>query len=206
MHVTNHLIIFIKNPELGKVKTRIAATAGDKQALAIYKQLLDVTKRNTQDLDSIQKHLFYSDAIDTTDDWPTGLYLKHLQANGDLGHKMKMAFKDLFSQNKLQNKLKVLIIGSDCPEVSDTIISQSFELLNNFDVVLGPTYDGGYYLLGMNDFYPFLFDDIAWSTEDVFGQTIQIISDQNLTYTTMPKLHDMDTEEDWNGYQKRSKS
>lgn len=202
--VSNKLIIFVKNPVPGKVKTRIAATAGDENALVIYHQLLEFTKHNTQSLEGIQKFLFYSDEIEQTEEWPSDIYTKQLQVHGDLGHKMKMAFKEILNDRKKQNKTKALIIGSDCPELSESIILQAFDFLDNNDVVIGPTFDGGYYLLGMKGYFPILFDGIAWSTEDVFDLTIQIIKEQNLSFATLPTLNDIDTEDDWNAYQKRS--
>ena len=68
------------------------------------------------------------------------------------------------------------------------------------DFVVGPTYDGGYYLLGMKIFTPNIFDDIEWSTESVFDQTIDKIKNQGSTFQLLPTLHDIDTEDDWNRY------
>ena len=65
---------------------------------------------------------------------------------------------------------------------------------------MGPTYDGGYYLLGMKIFTPNIFDDIEWSTESVFDQTIDKIKNQGSTFQLLPTLYDIDTEDDWNRY------
>ncbi|MBK8625872.1 MAG: TIGR04282 family arsenosugar biosynthesis glycosyltransferase [Saprospiraceae bacterium] len=206
MNSNKHLIVFIKNPEMGKVKTRIAATTGDLAAFNIYLRLLEITRSNTSQLTDIYKNLYYSEQIAIDDEWPNETYVKMKQSNGDLGHKMKMAFNEVFDKLGNRQKSKVLIIGSDCPEVTQSIIFSAYELLDKHDVVIGPTYDGGYYLLGMNDYFPFLFDGIAWSTADVFNQTLQIISNKQLTVATLHALNDIDTEADWMAYQKRSTS
>jgi rSAM/selenodomain-associated transferase 1 len=206
LNSNKHLIVFIKNPEMGKVKTRIAATTGDLAAFNIYLRLLEITRSNTSQLTDIYKNLYYSEQIAIDDEWPNETYVKMKQSNGDLGHKMKMAFNEVFDKLGNRQKSKVLIIGSDCPEVTQSIIFSAYELLDKHDVVIGPTYDGGYYLLGMNDYFPFLFDGIAWSTADVFNQTLQIISNKQLTVATLHALNDIDTEADWMAYQKRSTS
>ena len=167
--MSNHLIIFIKNPLEGKVKTRIAATAGDKSALEIYLQLLKITKTIALPLDC-HKHLFYSDFIDKRDDWPNELFSKHIQKGTDLGQRMKNAFADVFSVDGASEK-KVLIIGSDCAELSSSSIKNSFQALNDTDFVIGPTFDGGYYLIGMKKYRPEVFYNIKWSTETVFSST-----------------------------------
>ncbi len=191
---------------MGKVKTRIAATTGDLAAFNIYLRLLEITRSNTSQLTDIYKNLYYSEQIAIDDEWPNETYVKMKQSDGDLGHKMKMAFNEVFDKLGNRQKSKVLIIGSDCPEVTQSIIFSAYELLDKHDVVIGPTYDGGYYLLGMNDYFPFLFDGIAWSTADVFNQTLQIISNKQLTVATLHALNDIDTEADWMAYQKRSTS
>ena len=81
------------------------------------------------------------------------------------------------------------------------MLSQSFDYLETHDVVLGPTFDGGYYLLGMNGYYPSLFDNINWSTETVFLETVNNTEQLQLTYAILPTLNDIDTESDWVGYQ-----
>lgn len=191
---------------MGKVKTRIAATTGDHKALNIYLRLLEITRNNLHQLTDVHKHLYYSDQVLSDDAWANESYRKMKQCEGNLGHKMKMGFRDVFDTIGKEQKSKVLIIGSDCPEVSATIINSAYALLDRHDIVVGPTYDGGYYLLGMNDYFPFLFDGIAWSTEDVFDQTQQIISKHKLSFATLPILNDIDIEDDWMAYQKRSTS
>jgi uncharacterized protein len=185
------LIIFTKNPIPGKVKTRLAATVGKDKALKIYKQLIQYTIELTNQL-PIPKFLYYSDSIDLNDNWSNSLYKKMLQSGAGLGEKMKNAFSDLFDQGYD----KVLIIGTDCPELSPGIINAAFDKLNNHDVVIGPARDGGYYLLGMKKLYPVLFQDISWSTDQVLHQTLSACVDSGLSNLLLDELSDIDNEED----------
>lgn len=187
------LIIFIRNPELGKVKTRLAATLGDEKALEIYKTLLQHTRETAEKLD-IKKYLFYHDLINKNDDWSNEVFDKQLQIGNDLGEKMFHAFDYLF----LSEFDQVLIIGSDCPELNEGIIGEAFRLLIENDVVVGPASDGGYYLLGMNKMHASLFQNIQWSTGSVFNETINACSASGLTYALLPTLTDIDVEADLN--------
>jgi uncharacterized protein len=186
------LLIFIKNPQIGKVKTRIARTTGDEKAMSIYYQLLDFTQKSTLQVKS-EKWLFYSDFIDTQDFWDSADFEKKMQSEGDLGIRMENAFKSAFSAEAQ----KVLIIGSDCPELTPEIINTAFSQLNMHDFVLGPTLDGGYYLLGMKSMNSEIFKNIEWSTPSVFAKTCEIIENFGKTVSFLPKLNDIDTEEDW---------
>lgn len=189
--MSKHLIIFIKNPELGKAKTRIAKTTGDERALEIYKELLDHTRNITCRVEA-HRHLFYSSFIDTQDVWSADLFNKKLQIQGGLGEKMQ----DAFTRTQ-QEGGSMVIIGSDCGALQTEIIEQAFIALQEHDVVLGPTYDGGYYLLGLKNAKLDLFSNIDWSTEQVYPQTVQKIKDQHLTYAELTRLHDIDFEEDY---------
>jgi hypothetical protein len=186
------LLIFIKNAELGKVKTRLAATLGDVKALDIYKQLLSLTQKNTLLVDC-QRIVFYSDFIEQQDIWNSKDYSKAVQSGDDLGERMKNAFANAF-----ENHQKVLIIGSDCAELTPDILNDAFAKLATHDFVIGPAFDGGYYLLGMNTFQPSVFDNIEWSTDEVLSKTIQNIAALQKNYALLPTLSDLDNENDWN--------
>lgn len=194
--MTNGIIIFVKNPEIGKAKTRIAATAGVEKALKIYELLLSLTKDVVKDL-NVQKHLFYTHFVNNGDDWSNDEFSKYIQKDTDLGGKMKDAFTRVLKVND-----KVVIIGSDCPKISKEIINDAFDALNNKDVVIGPTDDGGYYLLGIKKLIPELFDNMVFSTSSVFNDTLKRIKDLSLTHHILPKLNDVDYYEDWVAYQK----
>lgn len=189
------LIIFIKNPVLGRVKTRLARTLGDVEALRIYRVLLDKTRRAARAA-NVLRCLFYDDYIETDDEWPEADFFKYRQASGDLGERMAQAFRQVLDEHGGP----ALIVGSDCPELSASLIEQAFSALYTTDFVLGPTPDGGYYLLGMSRFYPEVFEGIAWSTSAVFEQTTQIIRSLGKSVTLLPVLSDIDVEEDWLAY------
>ena len=167
MTENDRLIIFVKNPEIGRVKTRLAKTIGDEQALSIYQKLLLYTKEITKGLNA-DKSVYYSEHIDNNDLWDNMLFSKHLQRGDDLGERMQNAFADAFAQGKE----RVIIIGSDCLELETYMIKEAFAVLENNDVVLGPAKDGGYYMIGMTAFLPTLFEDKNWSTDDLLMDTI----------------------------------
>ncbi|MDE3184396.1 MAG: TIGR04282 family arsenosugar biosynthesis glycosyltransferase [Bacteroidota bacterium] len=189
------LIIFAKNPEYGKVKTRLAATIGNEQALFIYQKLIEHTIAITKKI-SADKIVFYSDSIVEKDTWENNIYQKKLQSGNDLEDRMKNAFKSSFTAGYD----KVIIIGTDCFELNEEFISIAFEKMNDDDVVLGPAKDGGYYLLGMKKFYPSLFENIEWSSEKVLKQTLSTAMRLNLSVFLLPPLSDIDREPDLKDY------
>ena len=109
---------------------------------------------------------------------------------------MLHAFSILFQQGYQ----KIIIIGTDCFELSSSILLDAFTALDNNEVVIGPSADGGYYLLGMQQLFPFLFEEKAWSTDTVYDSTIQQLKMHQISYYTLPILNDIDTEEDWKQY------
>lgn len=189
------LLIFIRNPIPGKVKTRLASTLGDAEALRIYHLLLEKTRQAALDCRA-ERWLFYSDFIDPNDAWSGPDFVKKLQSPGDLGNRMSAAFEEAFSAGAH----RVLIIGSDCPELDGALLNRAFDLLEEADYVLGPASDGGYYLLGMKQMYSSVFQQMTWSTETVLAETAKRIADQDKTVAWLPELTDVDTEEDWRAY------
>ena len=184
------LLIFAKKPELGKVKTRLAADIGDKKALGIYQQLLTYTFNVAN---KIETHII---ACFTEEDKPTLDRLPHdsfyKQEQGDLGHKMHKAFEYSFSKGFD----KTVIIGTDCPDLTHEILEEAYRKLDAHDVVIGPAKDGGYYLIAMKTSKPYLFQNKEWSTEKVLIQTIQSIKENSLTFYLLQELNDIDTVED----------
>jgi rSAM/selenodomain-associated transferase 1 len=187
-------LIFIKNPELGKAKTRLAATVGAERALSIYRQLLAHTRRVVRAVEA-RRLLYYSRFVDTQDEWSAAEFDKRLQVAGDLGLRMQQAFAEAFAEGGGP----VLIIGSDCAELSPAIIEEAFRQLETHDIVIGPARDGGYYLLGMRTFTPAVFQDMEWSTAEVLQQTLARIPEGH-SYFLLPTLSDVDTEADWLTY------
>jgi rSAM/selenodomain-associated transferase 1 len=189
------LIIFAKNAEYGKVKTRLAATIGNEQALLVYQKLSEHTIAITNKI-SADKIVYYSDSIVENDEWKNNIYQKKLQSGNNLGDRMKNAFKSSFTAGYQ----KVIIIGTDCFELNEGLISIAFEKTNDDDLVLGPAKDGGYYLLGMKNFYPSLFENIEWSSVKVLKQTLSAAMRLNLSVFLLPQLSDIDQEADLKDY------
>lgn len=185
------LIIFTKNPEAGKVKTRLAATIGNEAALAIYHQLLLHTVSTTKYL-PVEKFVFYFNHIENEDVWNSKYYRKEVQQGNDLGERMKNAFASIFQKDYG----KIVIIGTDCPDVNAGIIMNAFDYLKSYDIVVGPAEDGGYYLIGMKELRPNLFENIKWSTDTVLHDTISKCTTLELNYHLLPVLKDIDEEKD----------
>lgn len=184
-------MLFVRNPELGKVKTRLAKDLGEQKALAIYIKLLEHTRIITKDLEA-DKLVYYAGEMKESDLWDNSIYHKKVQPDGDLGYKMEHAFSNAFKDGYNA----VVIIGSDCLQLSRQIIEQAFEALKNHDVVIGPATDGGYYLLGMKQLHSDLLREKPWSTSEVFPLTVATINKMGLTYTLLPVLSDIDRAED----------
>lgn len=185
------LIIFYRNPVFGKVKTRLAASVGNKKAMEVYQQLSLRTKTITEGL-KMDKIVFYSEAIDLMDIWPNATYLKALQDGDDLGERMKNAFVAGFETGYTS----ICIIGTDCFELTSEIITEAFEELETVDAVIGPAKDGGYYLLGMNKANPEVFNNKKWGTETVLKETLNDLEALELLYVKLEELNDIDTEDD----------
>ena len=188
------LIIFVKNPELGKVKSRLAATIGAQEALRVYNKLLDHTIAITKNL-PVTKVVYYSEFIDTDDKWDGTLFKKQMQSKGDLGARMADAFQWGFHNGYKQ----VCIIGSDCFELTPETIMQTFRSLENHQVVIGPAEDGGYYLLGMNQFFERLFKNKRWSTDSVMADTVSDLKELGVDFSRLEMLKDVDIEQDLDG-------
>jgi uncharacterized protein len=188
---SNLLMVFVKNPELGKVKTRLAKTLGNEKALQVYLNLMDYTLSLCSSLKS-DKAVFYSNNLIENDVLAKENFIQKVQQGDELGERMLHAFEFAFAQGYT----KVLIIGSDCLDLSQDILNKAFEELNSHDVVIGPALDGGYYLLGMNQLYTKLFTNKVWSTENVLNDTLKDASALNLSCKLLPALSDIDEEKD----------
>lgn len=185
------LIIFYRNPELGKVKTRLAASIGETKALWVYTKLSEHAREITKYL-PLTKVVFYTAEVKSGDIWPDELYKKALQAGGDLGERMYNAFSWGFESGYDS----ICIIGTDCYELTTGIIEDAFSALHTADVVIGPAADGGYYLLGMRTLREDVFRHKQWSTETVFADTIKDLAMDTTSYLQLPMLRDVDTEND----------
>lgn len=193
------LLIFIKNPELGKVKTRLAATMGDEKALKVFKKLLVNIHDKSLNVQT-DKLLFYSTFVDQNDIWENDVFRKYVQnPSTDLGQRMLSAFEEA----RDLGYAKALIVGSDIYEVSTEILQEGFELLEDAETVLGPSYDGGYYAIGFNfkkihcpKFLQDVFLNKTWSHQNVAQEALEMIKSYSYTCNFLPILSDIDTEED----------
>jgi len=185
----NLLLIFTRNPQLGKCKTRLAATVGDETALDIYKFLLDHTVSITQDLIAA-KQVWYSEEIWEDDIWDTSYYNKKLQQGNDLGIRMDNAFQEGFASGFE----RIIVIGSDMYDLDQNDLENAFLQLKENDFVIGPAKDGGYYLLGMKTFKPELFEHKDWGNETVLKDTLKNL--KNEKHHILEERNDVDIYED----------
>lgn len=189
MNSKNLLLIFTRNPELGKVKTRLAKTVGDKTALDIYLFLLQKTKEVTKSI-TCDKTVYYSEKIIEDDLWNRSNYQKREQFGKDLGEKMKNAIDDGFKKKYT----KIIVIGSDLFDLKPSLINDAFEKLDNNDVVIGPATDGGYYLIGLKKLHLKIFENKNWGTSTVREETLKNLEKVNVHL--LPMLNDIDVIED----------
>lgn len=191
----NKVIVFVKNAIPGKVKTRLAKTIGKDEALRVYLRLLAITKEEVSKVRA-EKEVWYAWEVSENDIWDENYFKKKVQIEGDLGEKMKDAFKKSFDSGGE----KIVLIGSDCPTLTNEVLEQAFNELNTSDVVFGPSEDGGYYLIGMSSFNPEVLEGIDWSTEKVMEQTEAKAKHIGIKLTKLKYLNDIDTEQDWKEY------
>ena len=189
MNHKNLLIIFTRNPILGKVKTRLAKTVGDKTALDIYTFLLKKTKEITLD-SPCDKVVYYSEKLIKNDIWNCNSFRKEVQSGEDLGAKMKNSFYDAFENNYR----KVVLIGSDIYDLESYHINEAFKKLETNDVVMGPALDGGYYLIGLKKMHPKIFDNKRWGSSTVRKDTLKNL--EKVDVHLLPVLNDVDVIED----------
>jgi uncharacterized protein len=179
------LLVFTKNPSLGKVKTRLAKSIGKEKALQIYKALLKKTASILKTLE-VDIHLYYSDYIEKDDFFSTVASQKKIQTGKQLGERMSNAFREsLISYNK------VVIIGADLWTLEIQDIKNAFEALEHHSAVIGPSADGGYYLLGMTEVMPHIFINKEWGTSSVLPNTLNDL--KSVKHHLLPEKNDIDT-------------
>ncbi len=190
------LLLFLKAPEPGEVKTRLAQAIGAEAACRLYRNfvldLLETLSRITG-AGSLDLRIFFSPpaAAQEVRKWLGSGYDYAPQEGRDLGERMKNAFLASFTRGYE----RVLLLGSDVPDLTGEIIKEGFDHLEGCGAVLGPARDGGYYLIGFraNAFLPAVFDHIPWSTEEVFAKTLAIFRSANCTVALLPAWRDIDT-------------
>lgn len=184
----NLLIVFVKNIKLGKVKTRLAKTIGDQGAFEVYKELVEITENATSKVDC-DIHIYFSEAVIETK-WEKSF--KTVQNGADLGERMKNAFQNGFEKGYE----RIVLIGSDLPDISSQTINEGFFNLNKSEVVFGPAKDGGYYLIGLTKMHDFIFHNKPWSQSNLLKETILDLQKRNISFETLETLNDIDTFED----------
>lgn len=185
----NLILLFTRNPELGKVKTRLAASIGNENALEIYITLLEHTKKVALET-SYDKRVLYSEEVNFTDMWDSSKFQKKLQIGSDLGERMHNAFQEGFKDGYE----KIVIVGSDLIALESTDITAAMKHLEDNDIVLGPAEDGGYYLLGMKKIPQNIFSNKDWGTDSVLEDTLIDIA--SLKYHLLQEKNDIDTYDD----------
>ena len=190
---SERLIVFVKAPRPGLVKTRLARSLGPQAACAAYLRLVEMLLSGFRLLDQVELCFTPDDAASEIQAWMRKPWSAAPQGQGDLGRRLVSAFERAFTDGMK----RVAIIGADCPAVTVPDIHESFAALRDHDVVVGPAMDGGYWLVGMNGMHSRLFDDISWGTERVFSETMNHIRNAGLTVQVLRELEDVDTEEEW---------
>ncbi len=196
------LIIFAKAPRPGMVKTRLAATLGPEAACAAYRELVGQLLANLRALGNVSLHFAPADAAEEIRPWLQKGWTLQAQPEGDLGARMQAAFTSAFASGIS----RVVLIGSDCPDVTIEDILTAWDSLEKHDVALGPARDGGYWLIGLNQPQPTLFEEIPWSTARVFEKTLRRAESLRLRVHRLRELEDMDTAADWERFKARSNS
>ncbi len=182
------IIVFVKNIILGRVKTRLAKTIGTQGAFEVYKELVDITQRATENMQT-DKRIYFSDVViesKWTNDYKT------VQEGEDLGERMKNAFKKGFEDGYE----RIVLIGSDLPDITSTHINKGLSTLKHNDIVFGPAEDGGYYLIGLSKMVDMVFHNKPWSQDTLLEVTLNELKSNQITFKTLETLNDIDTFED----------
>jgi uncharacterized protein len=189
------ILVFVRAPEIGKVKTRLANVIGNEAALSLFKSFV-------ADELAMLRNLFFDVIICfhphsarlQVENWLSDESDFVAQSGKDLGQRMRNAFEEVFSRGYRQ----ALLIGSDLPDLSSSMILDAFDYLTRQDAVIGPCEDGGYYLIGFrqNTYSGDFFLQIPWGTARVFDQTVLRFHKKNLNYYTLKKWRDIDNYED----------
>lgn len=199
---TDHIILLTKHPTSGFAKTRLIPSQGPHTAADISRILTEHTlvtvrayHRTVHPIHTFIHHANPPHVFQTA----TAAWLKPLpheslipQSSGSLGDRLISAFDYSFSQHASN----VVVVGTDSPDISPELLRQAFQALHQHDIVIGPAMDGGYYLLGMTRMHRHLFEDISWSTDTVYKDTIAKASAKQLSFFSLPTLRDIDDLDD----------
>ncbi len=194
------LIIFVKAPRPGAVKTRIAEIIGPQCACDVYKSLVGILIEQLRTLPNVQLRYTPDDGLPDISQWLQPAWTSAPQGQGELGQRLAAAFDEAFNHGAE----RIVVIGSDAPDITRQDIESAWCALKDHDVVLGPAEDGGYWLIGLRANHPALFENISWSSNLVFQQTLARVQSANLTTLLLRKLPDIDTIDDLRRFQSRT--
>ena len=187
------LVIMLKAPRVGAVKTRLARTLGAGPACAAYRVLVERLLANLAAIPCAELRYAPDDAAAEIAPWLAPGWTCAPQGPGELGQRLRCAVQQAFANGPA----RLVLVGSDCPWIIDRDIHDAWRALRNHDLVLGPARDGGYWLIGLSRPEPALFADIAWSSSAVFQQTLERARRLDLKVHTLRTLSDVDEESDW---------
>jgi rSAM/selenodomain-associated transferase 1 len=190
------LMVFVKAPRPGEVKTRVAQTTGAERACDVYRQLVATLLKSLSPLREVELRFAPDDAAAEIEPWLRPGWVAVPQGDGDLGARLERAFADAFAAGAE----RVVIVGSDCPDVKTSDVRTAWRELQTHDVAVGPAMDGGYWLIGLRAPQPELFRGIPWSSELVLGRTLERARALGLKIQLLRILSDIDTEADWNAH------
>lgn len=190
--IKNLLLVFVKHPQAGRVKTRLAAEVGDQVALQVYQKLLAITRKAAFGVSDVERRVYFEEPPAQDPLWDSPHFKGHIQEGADLGRRMQNAFQQGFDDGFQ----RIVIIGSDCPGMSSSLLSQAFRILSRKEAVVGPANDGGYYLLGLSRPLPPVFRHKHWSSETVLYHTLRDFQQNNMEYELLDERIDIDTLDD----------
>ncbi len=183
------LLVFIKEPIPGRVKTRIAAELGHEDAAAMYRACAELlVGRLTSHVSETVLCVDPPEALEPVRQWLGSGWTLHAQEGADLGQRLAQATQRAFANGAT----RVVVIGTDSPWLQPAHIDEAFAALERAELVLGPTEDGGYYLIGLSKPCAALFEDIAWSSPQVSAQTLAKAKVLGLTVQELPRGYDLD--------------
>jgi len=190
----NKLGIFVKCPAPGRVKTRLTPPLTPDQGCELYRACIADLSRRVARASKYAIRVFYDgDDLSSLDGLLPERATLERQRGDTLGERLITAFSSLLSE---KSPGPAVIIGSDSPDLPLLSLKRAFQKLKHRDVVLGPTVDGGYYLVGLRRPLPALFMDIPWSDEQVFSKTLDVIEREGLKLATLPLWYDVDSEQE----------
>ena len=188
--MTMQLGIFAKHWQPGEVKTRLAASIGDEAAAALHRCFVQTLLSRFQHVADRQILCFApADSGENFRQLDLGRWTLEPQASGDLGARVQHYFSSALAT---PDSPRAVLIGSDSPDLPLEYVEEAFDKLRNFSVVLGPATDGGYYLIGVSQTVPPIFDDIPWSTPEVWTQTVSRLTAAQISYHVLPEWYDVD--------------